>query len=418
MNNSPSIIFNCAFCPPEIASEQNDFFRCKNSLNIIRYMDRNGAADKLSDADIEKIRSFVEDTSATGRSIIGYADKRQGSTGIFSKDHSDTPQTLAEKLKNTGSIIWHSVLSFTPEISTKFCSNKQDAEKLLRENFPYFFKNSPLDYNNIEWFAAYHTNTDNRHIHIVFWEKSPQIIDKNGNRKYRKKGVLPTENFDAFKAKISHYFIKHQLDYFSVRDEIRQGVSGVLKNDKNTFNALLRQSASILSDGHFQYARLNAEQKRVIDSYVQLIIRNTPGLNEQYRTYKVRLADSQALYIKLYTDNNIRAIPKSVTNFYSSRENELNSRLGNALLKQLKEYAMQKKQIEASVGYVNGAWSADSKLSPKSRKAVASKEIAALASSAMRLFVAEAAPEIEGRLQSDEEYRHQMQLEGKVTIYD
>ena len=60
MNNSPSTIFNCAFCPPEIASEQNDFFRCKNSLNIIRYMDRNGAADKLSDADPGHIRDVVQ----------------------------------------------------------------------------------------------------------------------------------------------------------------------------------------------------------------------------------------------------------------------------------------------------------------------------------------------------------------------
>lgn len=418
MSNSPSIIFNCAFCPPEIASEQNDFYRCKSNLNILRYMDRSGASDKMSDEDIARVRSFVEDTDATGGSIIGYADKRQGSTGIFSKDPADTPETLSKKLKKTGSIIWHSVLSFTPEISTKFCANKQDAEKLLRANFPYFFKNSPLDYDNIDWFAAYHTNTDNRHIHIVFWEKSPQIIDKNGKKKYLKKGVLPTENFDNFKAKISHYFTNHKLDYFSVRDEIRQGVSFVLKNDKNTFNSLLRRTTSIVADGHYQYARLNPEQRKVIDQFVQLIIRNNPGLSEQYQKYKSRLADTQALYIKLYTDNNIKSIPSSVTNFYSTREAELNTRLGNALLKQLKSFATQKTEIEKSVGYINGQWSSESKLSPKSRKAVASKEISSLASSAMRLFLSEAAPTIAGHLQSDEEFRRQMKLEGKETIYD
>lgn len=423
MSNSPSIIFNCGYCHPDTPSEKNDFYRCKNSnFNIIEYMDRKGASDKLNDEDIARIKAFVEDTNITGKSIVGYADQRQGSTGIFCKDTSDTPEKMAERLKKTGSIIWHSVLSFTPEIGNKFCSSKQDAEKIIRENLPLLFKKYPeekaaLDYDNIDWLAAYHTNTDNRHIHLVFWEKEPKIIDKDGNKSYRKTGRLSTEHFDDFKAKIAHSFTKHNLEYFSMRDEIRQDVSSILKSDKNTFEALLRRSSSIVEKGHFQYARLHPDQRKIIDQFVGVILQNNPQVGSRYDLYKHKLANSQAEYIKLYTDNHIKHIPSDVTNFYSHRTGELNSRLGNALLKQLKDYAFKKNELEKSVGYINGVWT-DSKLSPKNRKAIMSKELTAFASSAMRLFLAEAAPAIEGHLQSDEEFRKQLKSEGKDTIYE
>ena len=424
MSNSPSVIFNCGYCHPDTPSEKNDFYRCKNSnFNIINYVDRDGASDKLSDKDIAQIKAFVENTNATGKSIVGYANQRQGSTGVFSKDASDTPQVLQEKLQNTKSIIWHSVLSFTPEISNIFCQSKEDAEKIIRANLPSLFKknpteNAPLDYENIDWFAAYHTNTDNRHIHLVFWEKEPTFLDANGNKSFRKTGRIDTSHFDALKIKTLDYFSKHEMDYFSLRDEIRHDVSSVLKTEKNTFNDLLRRGSSILADGHYQYARLNASQRKVIDRFVQLIVLNHPETADKYKGYKQELLDSQAYFLKLCADNNIKKIPHNIKNFYSSREGELHNRLGNELLKHLKNYAFQKNELERSVGYINGVWSKDSKLSPKSRKAIVSNQLSTLAASAMQLFLAEAAPAIEAQQQSDEEFRRNLKLEGMETIYE
>lgn len=422
MNNSPSVIFNCGYVLPSDSSQKNDFYRCKkNDFNVIEYLDRKGASDKLSDENIEKIKSFIEDTNMSENSIIGYANNRQGSTGIFTKDRENNLQKIAEKLNKTDSIIWHSVLSFTPEIAQKYCSNKRDAEKLLHDNLPSLFKskygeNAPLKYDNIDWFAAYHTNTDNRHIHLVFWEKEPKVLDRNGNVSFRKTGRIDNKHFDEFKGKVVHYFTQHNLDYLSMRDEIRRDISSAASSDKKTFDELLRRSQSILTDGHFQYARLDGQQKKTIDKFVKFILNKNPDAKKKYEDYKKDLANTQADYLKMYADNRIQP-PYNVSTFYSTRLSELNNRLGNELLKQLKGYAFKKQELEKLVGYKNGVWE-PSKLSPKNRKAIISKELSRVANSALNLFFAEAIPTIEGQRLSDKEYRRQLKMEGKELIYE
>ena len=420
MNNSPSIIFNCQFQDYGSDDEKNHFYRCRNKdSNIIDYMDRKNASDKLDDKEIEKIKSFIEDTNVTGKSIIGYAKNREGSTGIFSKDASDTPENLSEKLKKTGSIIWHSVLSFTPEVSSKFCSNKADAEKLIRATFPKFFKkNKSLDYDNIDWFGAYHTNTDNRHIHLVFWEKTPQNIDSYGNKNYATHGKIPVENFTIFKWSVEKYFHKNKLEFFSVRDEVRQMVTSVAKNNKSFFNSLVEKGASIIQDGHFQYARLKPEEKKTIDSFLKVIFSNHKEIKNKYDGYKKDLLNAQATFIKMHNDLHTTKIPKETLNYYSTRKKDLDSRLSNALLGQLKEYAIKKNELEQSVGYVNGKWS-PSKLSPKNRKAIVSRGLSKLANSAMKTFISHSADEIDSfRAMTDEEYRNTLKAQGKDIIYE
>ena len=420
-SNSPSIIFNCGYSSPTDTSQKNSFYRCKKSdFNVIEYLDRNGAADKSTNEDIEKIKSFIEDTNMPENSILGYAKNRQGSTGIFSK-HSDSPDIISEKLSKTNSIIWHSVLSFSPNISSEFCANKQDAEKIIREHFPDFFKSKygekvPLKYENIDWFAAYHTNTDNRHIHLVFWEKEPKIIDRNGNASFRQTGRINSNHFSEFKSSVAKGFLNHSLDYLSMRDDIRKNVSLHL-SDKAVFDDLLRHSQSILANGHFQYKRLDGLQKKTIDRFVNTILCRDPHTKQKYDDYKKKLADTQAEYIKIYSDNHMGKIPYEVSRFYSSRVQELNNRLGNELLKHLKDYAFKKNELEKSVGYKNGAWE-PSKLSPKNRKAIVTRELSKFATSALNLFFSEATPTIEGQRLSDEEYRKQLKMEGKETIYE
>ncbi|MBE6537792.1 MAG: hypothetical protein E7673_07600 [Ruminococcaceae bacterium] len=414
---SPSIIFNCKFCPSDTHSEENSFFRCKTNFNIIDYEDRTGAADKSDRELSDKLKALLEDSSATGRDILGYEGERPGSTGIFTKNPEENTEEIKNKLHKTPSIVWHAILSFTPEIGDKFCSNKADAEKILRENLPALFKSSSMDYENINWHAALHTNTENHHIHFSFWEDMPSRLDKFGNPKYTQRGMLSTTSMDAFKASIIHSFSNNSLEYLSFRGELREGLLSVIKSDKSLFNRFVEKADSIIEGGHFQYARLDKDQKKLVDDFVNLIMTNNTELRKKHDAYTDGLMSSQAELFKLYRDNHIKNIPDNVCNFYSSRKNELDARLGNTLLKQLKTYSVGKTKLEEKNGYVNGAWQ-DSKLSPKNRKAIIGRGLSKLATSVMNVFFDGANESIEVQGMSDEEYKQKLIQEQKATIYD
>ena len=421
MSTSPSIIFNCNYCTANDTSERNDFYRCKNaSFNIVTYVDRDSAADKLPDEEAKKVKAAIEHTELTGTSILGYGDKRKGSTGLFFKDEKNADkgkQKAIKDLQETGSNVWHSVLSFTPEISNLFCTNKAEANKLLQKTLPDLFKNSGLDYNNINWCAAYHTNTDHRHIHLVFWEKEATHISSKGEKSFTKKGNIPQSCFANFKASILKNYSESGLEYFSMRDEIRQGITSTMKNNRSLFESFVSRSASIIEGGHYQYGRLNDEQKKTVDAFAKLALEKDPALAKKYNEYLKNLKHSQALYIKAYTDNNVKKIPKNVTSFYSSRKKELDARLGNAVLKQLKEYVFQREKEQRSLGYKNGAWQ-PSKLSPKNRKAILTSKMGRVADSALKMFFAEMTPDLDRRTMTDEEFRNKLKREGKVVIYE
>lgn len=420
MSDSPQIIFNCKFIEyhaPGKQSEEERFYRCKNGEeSIIDYIDRDGASDKLSEEDAKRVRCFAEISPTEERSILGYAQNRQGSTGLISKKPSDDRAKIEKKLQKTRSNIWHAVLSFTPEIGQKYCKNRKEAQEILEKNLPFLFKKSHLNYDNIYWTGAFHNNTDNPHIHIVFWEENPQHIDAKGNRKFSKKGVIDQDCFSDFKAHILQSFSEKKHDYFSMRDDIRTVAVNAFRNDAALFSAFLTDGASIIAEGKYQYARLSDEQKKMVDGYVQAVIRNNPLLKLQYDTYLDHLEGTQAEIFSLYKANKTTP-PTTAAIFFATRRQECDTRLANAFLKQLKDIAIEKNRLEQQYGFINGVWN-PSKMSPKSRKTAISRSLQKIASSAIKAFISDATSEISSLQKTDEQHRHELKEKGYEVIYE
>ena len=420
MTDSPQIIFNCQFIEyhaPGKQSEEERFYRCRNGEeSIIDYIDRDGASDKLSEEDAKRVQCFAEISPTEERSILGYAQNRQGSTGLFSKNPANDRAAIEKKLRKTKSNIWHAVLSFSSEIGKNYCKNKKDAQEILEKNLPFFFKKSHLNYDNIYWTGAFHNNTDNHHIHIVFWEEAPQYIDAKGNRKFTKKGVFDQSCFSDLKAHILQSFSGKKHEYFSMRDEIRSVAINSFRSNAALFSAFLTDGASIVAEGKYQYARLSTEQKKMVDGYVQAVIRNTPQLKLQYDTYLDHLEGTQAEIFRLYKANNTTP-PPSAASFFATRRQECDTRLANAFLKQLKDVALEKKRLEQQFGFVNGTWE-PSKMSPKSRKTAISRSIQKTASAAIKAFISSANEEISSAQKTDEQYRHELKEKGYEVIYE
>src|SRR5574344_1315010 len=132
-------------------------------------------------------------------------NNRDKSRGVFNKDgvlSSEDRKKLREDLRTTKSVIWDCLITFTSEFGKKWCDCYEQAYNLMKNEFPKFLNSCGLNPNNIEWFAGLHENTDNRHIHISFFEKEPQRIRPNKKGKHFSIGKLSKVKILNFKPQI------------------------------------------------------------------------------------------------------------------------------------------------------------------------------------------------------------------------
>lgn len=338
--NNPSIVFSIKYFKYDDTSDANNFYRCKNSRNIINYLSRENSGNDYSEKELDLINNLVELTNETEKNILNYLKDRKGSSGLFSKSGLDDVKTVKQKLSKTQATIYSSVTSFSADYGNKFLTTPEEGRQIIADHLPVLLKDTEFDFENIDWCGAVHTNTAHHHIHLLFWEKSPQTIDSSGNLCYSKKNTLPKENITLYKSSIVKSLKSYAMDYLSLRDEIRDGALNTIKSNSALFNQLESNCADIIEKGNFQYGRLTRDQQRRVDKHIKQVINNDKNLEVKYSDYKKNLYNSQLDYISLVRENGAKTIPTSISGFYSDRVRELHTRCANAFLKMLKEYTI------------------------------------------------------------------------------
>ena len=77
------------------------------------------------------------------------------------------------------------------------------------KTLPKFLKETGINYDNIIWFAGLHENTDNRHIHLAFFEKEPLCKRANKNGLFYHQGKLLPLAINNFKIHIEEVMDSH-----------------------------------------------------------------------------------------------------------------------------------------------------------------------------------------------------------------
>lgn len=156
---------------------------------------------------------------------VEYANNDTKSSGIFDEygklDRTDIAN-LRKDLRETQSVIWSAVISFEERFGKKWCSNFKQAQNILRTELPKFFKNAGLKPENMEWFAGLHENTDNRHIHLVFFEKEP-LRNVKGKKSFSI-GKLPLNAMDMFKAEIELCATDYKTREIKIRTDLTKSL--------------------------------------------------------------------------------------------------------------------------------------------------------------------------------------------------
>lgn len=361
---TPNVLFRVEYnlpyspgSPKTPETKRRDFVSCQNSgNNLYNYLTRQSAVDKENIETIKVIEQLSEHTEMSEQDLLNYASARPGSTGAFTADGDLTSEQAAEvrsELQKTQSIIWTGILSFKEDYGKKYCNNKAAAQEMLTATIKDLFAKSHLKYENIKWYAALHENTDNRHLHIVFWEKKPTFLRKGSTEyHYANKQKISPEACNNFKFSVAKHFEMEKTSSFQIRDNIRKDFRRNMNTGRRS-DTLLDMIADVKNSNSWQFGKQNLETQEKILHFAIDIVNNDSFLKEKYDTYISELLKQQQKYLDICKENKLPASP-AIKDFVNKNIKDLHQRLGNDVIFSLrnfdKEYAkIQRKEAAVDV---------------------------------------------------------------------
>ena len=272
---------------------------------------------------------------------LDYTGNLEKSSGVFNQTgllNYESKRLIREALRNTKSCIWDLVISFETEYGLNNVDSYEDALELVKSVLPKFFKSLKLKEDNIIWFGGLHTNTDNRHIHISFFEKEPMYYDaKKKTYKYRP-GRINVKSCKELKMSIEKYYLSPKESMKRVRrlmvDEARTSMdsSSYLSLDKD-FKWLIKELYNKLpTEGHIAYLSPNMKECRpIVDNIIKKIL-NIGKHSFEYTDLGIRLQEYDNKITSIAETHNIDEDDYLLRDKF---KDDLFRRMGNVVIQEL-----------------------------------------------------------------------------------
>lgn len=274
---------------------------------------------------------------------LEYTGNEEKSSGVFTAEGILTKsgkKLLREKLRNTDSIIWDVIISFEEKYGDKNVYNTEQAQELLKKVLPRFFREAGLNPDNITWYAGLHTNTDNQHIHLSFFENEPMWYNPQTKEyRYRWKGNIKKEVFDLLKMDIEKHFLQPIEGIKRVRKLLTEEARTVTDNryewsrSRDLKRLLRKLYEEIPYEGKIAYESENMNGCRgTVDSIVSLILTN--GENRfEYQAAMGAIANRDKQLLDLCLTHKIKN-PEAYL-YGGVFQRDLYRRMGNAVIKEV-----------------------------------------------------------------------------------
>jgi len=211
MSKTPNVIYRAHYYGP--GSKKRNYYSSKDSSSdYMKYVDTGVKSGKYQD-------------------YMDYAGNREKSSGVFSRNGlltTDEKKVMREKLSMTESVIWDSLITFEEKYGKEKMKSWRSAKELIEKEFPKFLKDNNMSYENVLWFAGLHENTDNRHIHLSFFEKEPQTFDYKKKTMRYHQGIISRNSIKDFKLRMEKRMDGNEYSLHKFRDQI-------LEQEQNKF---------------------------------------------------------------------------------------------------------------------------------------------------------------------------------------
>jgi hypothetical protein len=262
MATTPNVVLRTHYY--DLKSEGREFYSSNMDDDYLSYIDKGIKTTKVRD-------------------YVAYAGDDEKSSGIFSANgllSKEEKKELREELRETKSTIWDYVISFEEKYGKENCYSWQKAKDLLAKTLPGYFKSIGLDPEKTVWYAGLHENTDNRHIHLSFFQKEPTAYDRKSKTRVYRRGKIPIAKINGLKVAIERHYLEPVEGVARVRklmvEETKKSVTGSYTRDSESFKFLVRKlSEEIPLTGDLGYESANMDGCRSdIDAATDLVMEN------------------------------------------------------------------------------------------------------------------------------------------------
>lgn len=286
--------------------------------------------------------------------FVEYSNNSTKSSGIFNQNGLMSKEQIADFRKNlreTKSVIWSGIISFEEYFGKKWCGCYEQAYALVKSELPKYFKRAGLNPDNIEWFAGLHENTDNRHIHLLFFEKEPQRM-KN-KEKHFSRGHISNNAMDFLKANIelsaTGFKAREKEIRLRLTKSVKERLSGV--SGLKLKQMLLDLANQFPEQGHTFYDCDNMQKlKPNIDNISNYIMSHNVDITIYKNDFDNIVSEKQKL-VDSYCRRN--GAPKPQQNLSEKYTKDLYRRLGNLVIESAKNLKGQEiERLKLNAKYV------------------------------------------------------------------
>lgn len=307
--------------------------------NYINYIDREEAVRNENDF---KFNMYNE-----------YMGNPEKSTGLFtekidqlSADEKEQLKQIFKMAEKNGSVMWQHVISFDNRWlkqqgmmnDLSDAVNESKLKEVTRLGVQQLQKAEGLE--NAIWSAAIHFNTDNIHIHIAMVEPVP-MREKKGNEI---RGKIKKSSLDKAKSKVVNTIIQQQPENKLINNIIRNNIvqskrNNPLVNDKEFAKLFMQVHSMLPADRRLWNYRSNA-----IKDIIPLVDRMSSIYIDKYNSQDL-VELNKLLEVQ---ENRYRTAyglgAKEETGYAANKKKDLYYRLGNTILKQIKEFDKDEKR--------------------------------------------------------------------------
>lgn len=282
---------------------------------------------------------------------IDYMGNPEKTTGLFTANQDNLSPNEKKSLKKlfenayeNNNLMWQSVISFDnrwlkeqglydPE------SNQLDEAKMkeLTRNCMDKMLTAECINDSAIWSASIHYNTQHIHIHVATTE--PTISHRPIRDDGEPKGVWAQSTLNAGKSVIVNQILLQQQENLLINNLIRNNIVGQKREQKIAYDKDLRQAFLKIYNElpanktywNYNSVKLGNITRSDLDALSKLYIKKYCPDDYQQLLNAIHIQDER--YKTAY------GIGKSNQNSYAdNKEKELYTRLGNAILKEMKEY--------------------------------------------------------------------------------
>ena len=256
---------------------------------------------------------------------------------------SEMIKEMRTMLRNTDSPIWHGVISFTEEFGDTYCNTFEKAFELMKNELPKFFKNAGLIPENIVWYAGLHENTDNKHIHLSFFEKEP-LRNKQGHKEVCfSDGIIPIKAINKFK-------ISAEIRLLQITKEIqlaRKTLTDEMKKDMKLGDYMKHINSLYFSLPHEHRMSYDSENikpyKEQIDMVVNAIIMSNEDLQRKFNDFQSFIVKRDYEIKEAYKRINVDSKDKLL---FDKCMDDIYRRLGNIVLRTIRDIRWEQRKVE------------------------------------------------------------------------